>query len=135
MYYKSNIELIYLFFSNTKCHNFLFQVNNFIKNNSKKFREFSLPVPIPFRLDWDGTNIGMGRDTGRKLRPKPFSERDTGWGCPNLVPSHEHPYRHGSSFISTSFFFKELMENSNFGKNKMENSNKITFVLYSFLPS
>ena len=49
MYYKSNIELIYLFFTNTKCHNFLFQVNNCIKNNSKKFREFSQ------RSGWDGT--------------------------------------------------------------------------------
>ena len=55
MYYKSNIELNYLFFTNTKCHNFLFQVNNFIKNNSKKIREFSRPVPIPSRPDRDGT--------------------------------------------------------------------------------
>ena len=92
MYYKNNIELIYLFFTNIKCHNFLFQVNNFIKNNSKKFWEFSRPVPIPFRPDRDGTKIGMGWDTGRKLRPKPFSGQDMGQGCPNPVPSHEHPY-------------------------------------------
>ena len=58
MYYKSNIELIYLFFTNTKCHNFLFQVNNFIKKNSTKFREFSRPIPIPFRPDRDGTGDG-----------------------------------------------------------------------------
>ena len=54
MYYKNNIELIYLFFTNIKCHNFLFQVNNVIKNNPKKFREFSRPVPIPFRPDQIG---------------------------------------------------------------------------------
>ena len=57
MYYKSNIELIYLLFTNTKCQNFLFKVNNFIKNNSEKIWEFSRPDR------WD---------TGRKLRPEPF---------------------------------------------------------------
>ena len=79
MYYKSNIELIYLFFTNTKCHNFLFQVNNCIKNNSKNFGNF--PVPSRFcsvpgqRSGWDGTrdknsvpsragNMGLARRAG-----------------------------------------------------------------------
>ena len=79
MYYKSNIELIHLLVTKTKCHTFL-QVDNFNNKIPIFFREF--PVPSRSRL---------GRDTGRKPRPEPFSGRDMGQGCPDPIPSHEHP--------------------------------------------
>ena len=54
MYYKSNIELIYLFFTNTKRYNFFFQVNNFIKDNLKKIGNF----PVPSRSGQDKVRGG-----------------------------------------------------------------------------
>ena len=81
MYYKSNIELIHLFVTKTKCHIFL-QVDIFNKRISNFFREF--PVPIPSRPDQDGTKFGT------KTPSRAFF--GTGQGCPDPVPSHEHPY-------------------------------------------
>ena len=46
------------------------------------------------RPDRDGTKIRIGRDTGQDPRPEIFSGRDSGQGCPDPLPSREHPYLH-----------------------------------------
>ena len=63
MYYKSNIELIHLFVTKTKCHIFL-QVDIFNKRISNFFREFPVPVPIGTRQVRDGT--GHGTETSSR---------------------------------------------------------------------
>ena len=90
MYYKSNIELIYLFVTKTKCHIFL-QVDIFNKKIPNFFSGISRPDPFPSRSRSGRDKFGTRRDTGLKPRPEPFSGRDTGRGCPDPVSSHEHP--------------------------------------------
>ena len=84
IYYKTNIELIYLFITKIKCQIFL-QVDILIKKCQFFFGNF------PSRSRSGQDKFGTGRDTGRKPRPEPFSGRDKGQGCPDPVPSHEHP--------------------------------------------
>ena len=84
MYYKSNIELIYLFATNIKYYISL-QVYTFNKKFQIFFREF--PVPISSRPGPNRDGTSSGRDMGRKPCPVSFSGQDTGYRCPDLVLS------------------------------------------------
>ena len=70
MYYKSNIELIHLFVTKTKCHIFL-QVDIFYKKILKHFFGNFPTRPGP---DRDGTS--SGRDGTRDGNPVPTLFRD-----------------------------------------------------------
>ena len=83
MYYKSNIELIHLFVTKTKCHIFL-QIDIFNKKISISFLGISRPCP-------DRDEISSGRDGTRDRNPVPSLFRDR-TGVSDPVPSHEHPY-------------------------------------------
>ena len=83
MYYKSNIELIHLFVTKTKCNIFL-QVNTFNKKISIFFSGISRPDPVPSRSRSERDKFGTGWDTGRKPVLYLFRDRTQDRGVPIL---------------------------------------------------